>query len=146
MATALEPYEGRQAGRRDRARPRTEAEAPPRKKRVAVWLGFVCGVAVLRLAVWLWNVLSSPKPGPDGPRGELPREKSPGEKPSDKKPSDGKLPSELTLPPRADDDKKLKTEAPAIVKGHTGAIRSVAFHPKDPNVLASASDDGTVRL
>ena len=32
------------------------------------------------------------------------------------------------------------------LRGHTGAVTDVAFHPKDGRSLASAGTDGTVRV
>jgi WD40 repeat protein len=34
----------------------------------------------------------------------------------------------------------------AVLRGHTGHAWSVDWHPTDPRVLASCSDDGTIRL
>jgi len=45
------------------------------------------------------------------------------------------------LPPRADTDERLLR----TLEGHTGWVNSVVFHP-DGHILASGSQDGTVRL
>ena len=34
----------------------------------------------------------------------------------------------------------------AVLRGHTGNVWSVDWHPTDPRVLASCADDGTIRL
>ena len=37
-------------------------------------------------------------------------------------------------------------ERQAVLEGHTGAVYDVAFSPADPLLIASAGNDGTVRL
>lgn len=40
---------------------------------------------------------------------------------------------------------RLSGELLASLPGHSGCINAVAWHPKLPWLLASASDDGTLR-
>jgi serine/threonine protein kinase len=132
----------------------------PKTKAIAIALGGI-GLAAILLGIWLWNPWTpsafTPEvdPKPKDPASGLPLakliekiEKKPDDK-AEKKVDDkteikvdNKAPGKIDAKP----DQTKKQAIPAVLQGHKGAIRSLAFNAKNTDQLASGSDDGAIRI